>query len=955
MEPDNSGGRGLYDTLAAAELPTASLLEALPDGVFLAQDRRFVLANPALLSLLGYSAEEFAGKPFAEVLAPDHLTQWTERFDRRVGGGAEPPRAYEVVFLSRSGERVDLELLASRAHHGGRAAVLGVLRDIRERKRNEAELALHRERLEELVVQRTRESQQADRARMALQDVTRVITDNIPARVAYWDRDNVCRFVNEAWCRTYGLQRDDVLGRPLQQIFPSEVMERRRVWHEGVLRGQAQTFEVDKVSASGQPISERVHYLPHLVAGEVHGFCVLAFDITDIKKSQRDLQALNAELESARDRAEAGARAKSEFLANMSHEIRTPMNAIIGLTHLMRRDSTQRSQIERIDKVSDAAQHLLSIINDILDLSKIESGKLELEEIDFPVDELLSRSCALVSGSARSKGLELVIDTEGLPRALRGDPTRLSQALVNLLGNAVKFTERGSVTLHGRIQEESEEGLLLRFEVRDTGIGIAPERIGQLFHAFEQADSSTTRRFGGSGLGLAITRRLAQLMGGEAGATSEPGHGSTFWFTLRLHAAAAGGAQLRHTSLAGVRVLLADDLSEARAALCGMLRQLGLRVDLASSGPEALNLARTARAMRDPIEIAVIDVIMPGMDGPQTVRALLEESGDDPPPACIFVSASIDQHVRDEAADLGVQRLLEKPVSYSTLHDALQAVLADSHTDSRPAALDTQAERAVRERYRGARVLLAEDNPINQEVASELLHAAGLDVDVADDGERAVAMALAQPYDLILMDMQMPRLDGLQAAREIRKVPALAGVPIIAMTANAFGEDRAACLAAGMNDHVAKPVDPVLLYDTLHRWLATVPRTAAAPAAPAALPSAPGLDVRRGMKLFGGRSESYLRALRHYVSLYAGGLAELETFRHAPGELQRRALREALHSMGGASAAVGAADLAEQAAALDAKLREGADASTVTPALTALQQELVGLVRSLRGQGVMPA
>ncbi|MET0350745.1 MAG: ATP-binding protein, partial [Rhizobacter sp.] len=391
--------------------------------------------------------------------------------------------------------------------------------------------------------------------------------------------------------------------------------------------------------------------------------------------------ATRAALHDARVEAERLARTKSDFLATMSHEMRTPMNAVIGLTHLLRRDTTDAAQAERIDHVADAAQHLLHIINDVLDMSRIESGKLSLESIAFDLDALLARCCALVEGAARAKGLVLRNDSAGLPQRLLGDPTRLSQALVNLLSNGVKFTERGSVTLRGHVVTSTDEGVALRFEVRDTGIGIAPGRVARLFEAFEQADSSTTRQYGGSGLGLSITRHLAHLMAGEVGVDSELGVGSTFWLTVRLRTAEPAGA--------------------------------------------------ATRPVRDP--------------------------------------------------------------------HRLQAQL--------------------RERHAGARVLLAEDNAVNQVVATELLAHAGLLVDIAKDGERAVAMARTGAHDLILMDMQMPLMDGLQASRAIRALPDGRRVPIVAMTANAFTEDRAACLAAGMDDHIDKPVEPGVRYPVLLRWL----------------------------------------------------------------------------------------------------------------------------------------
>jgi PAS domain S-box-containing protein len=535
--------------------------------------------------------------------------------------------------------------------------------------------ALERAQLESLVHERTRALSQAEL-------FARTIADNLPGRIVYWDRDMRCLFANRSYCEWFGFRREDIVGRKVDEIFPAARWRPVEPQIQAALAGQPQFFEREETDPHGHAATTLVQFLPDVAdSGEVRGFYVFAMDITERKLASQRLQALNDELVAERDKAHAAARAKSAFLANMSHEIRTPMNAIIGLTHLMQRDTRDALGQDRLGKIADAAHHLMGIINDVLDLSKIDAGKLELEALDFDLDEMLARSCSMVAGPAHAKGLELRVDSNDLPQHVRGDPTRLSQVLMNLLGNAVKFTERGSVTLRGTLLERSPAGLHLRFEVRDTGIGIEPERIGKLFDAFEQSDSSTTRRFGGTGLGLAVTRQLVELMGGEVGVESTPGAGSVFWVTVRLQPAAAQAAR---------------------------------------PGTEDMQASEPAPAPRPRL---------------------------------------------------------------------------------------------------GARVLLAEDNAINQEVARELLRAAGCEVDVADNGRRAVEMARAGGYDLILMDVQMPELDGIEASRQIRAMSGLSRVPIVAMTANAFAEDRAACLAAGMNDHVAKPVHAATLYDTLVRWL----------------------------------------------------------------------------------------------------------------------------------------
>ncbi|HZV91675.1 MAG TPA: response regulator, partial [Caldimonas sp.] len=729
--------------------------------------------------------------------------------------------------------------------------------------------------------------------------------------------------------------------------------------------GEAQHFERVETSADGRRAMTWIHYVPDRHGEEVRGFFVLASDISELKEAEGRLQRANAELVDARNRAEAATAAKSAFLANMSHEIRTPMNAIIGLTHLLLRDLREPAQRDRMQKVSDAAHHLLEVINDILDLSKIESGKLQLDASDFALDAMLMRACSLVTDAARAKSLEIVIDTDGMPRLLHGDATRISQALLNLLSNAVKFTARGAVTVRCSLLEQDESSLLARFAVHDTGIGIAADKIGVLFKAFEQADKSTTRRYGGTGLGLSITRELALLMGGEAGVESELGVGSTFWFTVRLQAAREPMQPVRNALLAGTRGLVVDDLPEAREALVEMLRRLGVRVDSAGSGEEALARVDAAEVASDPYRFCVLDWMMPGIDGIETCRRL-RAGGRRPGLRCILVTAHDEALVWTEARSAGIDNVLPKPVSASSLHDALGEALSREAPAAVAAAQPGEAFRILQSTRRGASVLLAEDNPVNQEVAVELLRSAGLCVDVADDGEQAVAMAGRGRYDLVLMDVQMPGMDGLQATRALRRTPATSSTPVVAMTANAFGEDRDACIAAGMNDHVAKPVDPDVFYNTLLRWLpspesvtqedanraATPPLDTEAPAGdvdasswPERLRSIDGFDVDRGCDLFGGRWDLYRRVLATFASNYTRGLPDL---RSAASPVSRSALAAAGHSLRGASGAIGAIRIQSLAGEIEALASRDGPPGELDDKAAALQSLLVDTAGRLR-------
>ncbi len=825
---DVTSARRTERALRDSEAHHRTVISVLTEGIFVCDAQGRVLScNPAAERMTGTTIAQWQGGSYvAPGFQPLHEDgspmPMTELPIAEVLGGGAPVHGRPVMARSRDGAIRHFELSSVpllSPDSGLLAGVVTSFRDVTESRGLEAALRRHRDELEALVLARTSELRAANDSLEATARFNREITDAIPGLVTYWDHELRCRFANRAYLRAFEVTPEQVLGRTRSEIFgPAyEIALEDRLAR--ALSGEPQRFEFrPPVAVNGERIYQ-THYEPALDAeGRVRGVYMMAFDISALKRAEAALTLTNEALERSRDEAETANRAKSAFVANMSHEIRTPLNGILGLAYLLARDPRDQLQRERLGKIGDAGQHLLQIINDILDLSKIEAGKLTLESTDFSLDGLLSSACDMVRERAQAKGLEIVLDTDHIPKRLRGDPTRVSQVIINLLSNAVKFTDSGWVRLKGDLLAEHGRRLHLRFEVQDTGEGIALERQSELFNAFEQGDNTTTRRFGGTGLGLSLTRKLAAAMNGEVGVVSAPGAGSTFWFTAWLEHAEQADEGPPDAPMASMRILLVDDLPEASAVIAGVLRAMGMQVDAQDSGEAALHKVEAGMAQGRPYDLMLIDSSTKGRDGVPTLVRLHEFMGEGMPP-CVLMSSSDEATLREQSHGVRFEAMLAKPVTASTLHDVVAGVLYQRGGTSAAVAGPADAsEGRVRERHLGQRVLLAEDNIINRLVARELLFGAGLVVEQAENGAIALELALSNDYDLILMDMQMPVMDGLEAARAIRE-RGLLSVPIIAMTANAFAEDRNACIAAGMNDHVAKPVNPQALYEMLLRWL----------------------------------------------------------------------------------------------------------------------------------------
>jgi PAS domain S-box-containing protein len=853
----------------------------------------YISANQAALALFGCadmdellslspvsSSPEFQpGGRRSDELVHEHMRRTLEEGSCR----------FEWVHLRRDGSRFHVDVLLNSVDIGGKGIVHGTIRDITARVQTDAALRAAGERL-------------AQSERMI-----RTVTDHLPALVGYWDAGLRCRFANQPYLEWLGRPAGEVIGHTILELMDEGQMAQVRPHLDAVLAGKPQFFERRlERRGSAQVIQAWGSYIPDFdEAGRVRGFYMLHADVTELKRTQ-------SRLEDALRAAEAASSAKGEFLANMSHEIRTPMNAIVGLGRLLEEAGLGRREQAWVARMQMAAKSLLSMLNDVLDYSKVEAGHLTLEHTGFAIDDVLASIAVLGATSAWHKGIEPVFAVApDVPARLRGDPMRLQQVLLNLVGNAVKFTERGEVVL-SIAAAPAQAGLVeLTFSVRDTGIGIAPAQQQRMFEAFSQADSSTSRKYGGTGLGLAISRRLVELMGGTLGVDSAPGEGACFRFSASF-GLDDGAAPVLPAPGAGKRVLAADDNASSREALAGALEGLGWEVDRAASGAEALALLRGARSY----DLAFIDSAMPGLDG-ASVLALARADRGIAMPRCALLAADPGlQRVDAVAADLRVDAVLAKPFTPATLREAL----AEMSNGSVPAA--PLPSTPLGGRLAGMHVLVVEDNLLNQEVAGQLLRHAGASVAFAGNGRVALGMLAdaGSHYDAVLMDLQMPVMDGFEAAAAIRAM-GLGTLPILAMTANAMEEDRRRALQAGMDGYLAKPVDVDQLVAALRRM--TGRGGAEAADAPGSVSQAaplrlPGIDLQAALQRFGGSFAGFATVFRRFESSQGGVAAEV---RALLAEGDRVGAGQLVHRLRGVAANLGANEVAGLALELERALR----------------------------------
>ena len=765
----------------------------------------------------------------------------------------------------------------------------------------------------------------------------RMLIASAPEAIVLVNAEGQIHHFNRAAEQLFGYRTGDIQGQSLDRLLPSH----HRAQHGEHLRGFAGKDADDSRRMQGGRLVAGLHRdgrelkleigISRSSVGGQTLFTAMIRDVTErvaiegeLARHRTELEAMvrerTAEVVRQRDLAEAATRAKSEFLANMSHEIRTPMNAIIGLAYLVRRGAT-REQATHLDKLSAGARHLLAVLNDILDFSKLEAGKLELVPRDTALVGLLDQVCQLFAANAGDKGIELVQWTaSGVPAMVSVDDLRLRQVLMNLVGNAVKFTDEGHVTLRTICVEQSAMKARLRFEVSDTGIGIDGDTLARLFQPFEQGDASTTRRHGGTGLGLVICQRLLRMMGTELGVSSTPGRGSGFWFELDVPIVAAAPQATRAMGLPqAAAALVVDDLPAAREACCEALRALGFDALGVASADEALTAVRVAEVDGRQFALCIVDWRMPGTDGLQCVQQI-QAAGLAAVPTLLLAVAGSGAPDLDQLQRAGIAGAVDKPLSSLQIAAQLEHLQSQPRAGSASAAADSVHDMLEGlAAHRGRRVLIVDDNPLNQDVFSELLGEAGLDPMIAGNGAEALRLVQdGATLDLVLMDMQMPVMDGLEATRRIRALPSGTDLPIVALTANAQPRDRARCLDAGMNDFLSKPVDLPEFTRVLTRWLPTEAVPTSAPSSDAdaacvtdplwvALRGIPGFDPDTGLRSTRRQVAAYRRLLERFIDVHRD---DVEALRH-PRTADAPYL--IAHSLKSTAGAIGALNLADSA------------------------------------------
>jgi two-component system sensor histidine kinase/response regulator len=881
-----------------------------------------VYANKAGLALMEVPAEKMVGAKippqFLLTLSQENMPALLDRL-RDVGR----PMRFETRHIRGNGEVIDVDVSCYIAEDEERSLLVASMRDISEQKKSHKAL------------------RQAN-------DEQSAIFESATLGIAFIKDWAIVR-ANHRLEELFGWGASEMLGRS-PRIWWTDVAAMTDGPYADIKRGEIHNSTQELLRKDGTRFWCRLSGSA-IDARDLSRGTVWMFD--DVTEERRAAELMRI----AKELAEDATRMKSDFLANMSHEIRTPMNAIIGMSHLALQTDLNPKQRNYIEKVDAAARNLLGIINDILDFSKIEAGKLQFEATEFHLEDVMENLADLSIMKAQDKGLELLFDVgPDVPTALVGDALRLGQVLLNLVGNAIKFTERGEVTVGIHTVDfnpASHPGhIRLRFDISDTGVGLSEEQKSKLFSAFSQADASTTRKYGGTGLGLTISKRLVELIDGQIGVQSQVAMGSTFTFTARF--GLQDQQRLRSTlepDVTGLRILVVDDNARAREIMLSILASQKFDATAVESGAKAIHALEEAQDAGRPYGLVLMDWMMPDEDGLATIQRIRADPRLNGVPAFVMVTAHSRDELLEQAQATRIDGLLLKPVSPSSLLDSILCALGKEVLTRGRKYQRLQASQEAAHSVRGAYLLLVEDNPVNQELALELLQGVGIRVDVANNGAEAVRMVARAPYDGVLMDCQMPVMDGFEATRKIRADGRFDALPILAMTANAMSGDRELCMAAGMNDHIGKPIDIDQLFASLARWIkpqdpaGNLAATSGASvlAQQTDVPHIACLDIKQAMRRVGGNGKLLRKLIGRFVETQSDAMTRLQAALDA-GDLDT-AIREA-HTTKGLAGNIGASQLLSLAGAVEAALKHG-ETTSLPHALAAMAQELALVISQI--------
>ena len=977
--------RELDDARVSLEIQD-TILHNTSDGVVVVQDECFVYANMEVSRHLGLPISDIVGRPIAEFVHTDDVLRVIENYRQRINELGNEKQEYTFKSsLANDGETTKgiVRLRTMGVLWRGRQAVLSFLRDITREEMARHKLEGYKDNLEEMVESRTAElmatnrklRQEVQRRRLSEEELAKsqtsyqAILDSIQEGFFEVNLAGKLVFFNNSLCKISGFSRQELMGLHYKEYTSKKTSEELfHIFHNTFVTGEpGKISDYEMLGKDGKVAVLSISAtLIRNAAGEPMGFRGVARDITDRKRAEEALSKARNELEKrveertselieantnltrAKEEADQSARAKSEFLANMSHEIRTPLNAIVGMSDLLMKNASAERRREYLNIIRSSSLSLLDLINDILDFSKIDAGKLTFESIPFSLHDLIDESADMFLEKNMAKQLELIIDIDPqIPRQLVADPLRLRQVLSNLISNAFKFTKEGEICIKVSLQAMDDDNATLLFEIRDTGIGMDTRFLKggaeDIFDAFAQADGSTTRKYGGTGLGLAICRRIVRIMGGDIWVESEKGKGSLFAFTANFKPVLKSitPSPSLPPNMRDMCALIVDDNPSTLMVIKRFMESFGFRTELAETAEKAMELYHGA-GQGHPYDFLVLDIRLPGMDGIELAKKLKETTGEETPPI-VMISALGNEFEIRRAKQIGVESFLLKPIKQSLLFDTIMEIFGYESTRKAqvtrtPSNTDDLGDTAI---------LLVEDNPINRMVATEMLQGSGASLDTAENGIEAVEKVKANHYDLVLMDIQMPQMDGYQATRSIRTGLKHTRLPIVAMTAHAMYGDREKCLAAGMNDYISKPIDRDRLFSTIRK---NIRLSAAMDSQPSLSEAAqleedkpempftlPGINLEDGLKRLGGSWEIFTKILKEFGKEY-DGFPKL--FRNVVAQENWDEATRLAHTLKGVAGNISAEELHLAAKALEETLKSK-DPKPIMESFAAVEERLL--------------